>query len=95
MAVYVISSIDVLDEAQHGEYRERGKALVEAHGGRYLVDGGDITLLRGDWTPRRLSVIEFDDADSVQAMFGSDEFAALRELAAGTIEGSLILVDGI
>ncbi|MXV91806.1 MAG: DUF1330 domain-containing protein [Acidimicrobiia bacterium] len=95
MAVYVISSIDVLDEASHGEYHERGEALVEAHGGRYLISGGDVNVLRGDWTPRRLTVVEFDDADSVQAMFASDEFAELRELAAGAVEGTLILVDGV
>ena len=95
MAVYAISSIDVLDEARHSEYRERGRALIEAHGGRYLVDGGDITLLRGDWRPRRLVVVEFDDDDSMQAMFASDEFAELRELADGAIEGTLILVDGV
>lgn len=95
MAVYVISSIDVLDETRHGEYRERGKALAEAHGGRYLVSGGAITVLRGDWTPRRLTVVEFDDADSVQAMFDSDEFGELRALAAGTIEGTLLVVEGV
>lgn len=94
MAVYAISSIDVLDEARHGEYRERGTALAEAHGGRTLVSGGAITVLRGDWTPRRLTVVEFEDADSVQAMFDSDEFAELRQLAAGAIEGTLILVEG-
>ncbi len=95
MAVYIISSIDVLDEERHGEYRERGKALIAAHGGRYLVDGGAITMLRGDWRPRRLTVIEFEDAESVQAMVASDEFAELRKLAAGTIEGNLLIVDGV
>ena len=94
MAVYAISSIDVLDEARYSEYRERGKALVEAHGGRYLVDGGAVTVLRGDWNPRRFSVIEFVDAASVQAMIDSDEAAELREVAANTIEGILILAEG-
>lgn len=95
MAAYTISNINVLDEARYGAYRERGKALVEAHGGRYLVSGGAVTTLRGDWDPQRLVVVEFEDAESVQAMFDSDEFAELRELLSGAIEGTLIVADGI
>ena len=95
MAVYLISSIDVTDEERYEEYHERGMALVENHGGRYLVSGGDARVLRGDWTPRRLTIVEFDDTASVATMFASDEFAMLRELAAGTVEGTLVQVEGV
>lgn len=95
MATYVISSIDVLDEARHGEYRARGRALAEAHGGRYLVDGGAVDVLRGDWTPRRLTVVEFEDADNLQAMLESEELAEIRKMVAGAIEGTLIVVEGV
>ncbi len=93
MAVYLVSSIDVVDEAGYEEYHERTEALVSNHGGRYLVTGGETIVLRGDWTPQRLTIIEFDDAGSVEAMFESDEFARLRELAAGTVQGTLVRVD--
>ena len=95
MAVYLVSSIDVTDEERYEEYHERGMALVEDYGGRYLVSGGDTRVLRGDWTPRRLTIVEFDDAASVEAMFASDEFALLRELAAGAVEGTLLQVEGV
>lgn len=93
MAVYLISSIDVTDEADHEEYHEQGEALVNNYRGRYLVNGGRIEVLRGEWTPRQVTIIEFDDASSVEAMFESDDFARLRELASGTIEGCLVRVD--
>ena len=92
MAVYLISSIDVTDEADHDEYHAQGEALVSNHGGKYLVNGGRIEVLRGDWTPRQVTIIEFDDASSVQTMFESDDFARLRELAEGTVEGCLVRV---
>ena len=95
MAVYLISSIDVLDEARYEEYHERGIALAENHGGRYLVSGGDTTVLRGDWSPRRLTIIEFEDGDRVDALFASDEFANLRQIAKGTVERTLVRVDGV
>lgn len=93
MPVYLISSIDVTDEADHDEYHEQGEALVSNHGGRYLVNGGEIEVLRGEWTPGQLTIIEFADADSVEAMFESDDFTRLRELATGIVEGCLVRVD--
>ncbi|MDE0654718.1 MAG: DUF1330 domain-containing protein [bacterium] len=94
MAVYLISSIDVTDETDHDEYHEQGEALVSNHGGRYLVNRGRIEVLKGEWAPRHVSIIEFDDADSLETMFESDDFARLRELAAGFVEGNLVRVDG-
>lgn len=93
MAVYLISSIDITDEVDHDEFREQGEALVSNHGGRYLVNGGRIEVLRGEWTPRQVTIIEFDEGDSVEAMFESDDFARLRELAEGIVEGCLVRVD--
>lgn len=95
MAVYLISSIDVLDEDRYEEYREAGQALMDAHGGRYLVSGGETTVLRGDWTARRLTIVEFPDRSSVDALFASDGFARFRELAEGAITGTLVRVDGV
>ena len=51
--------------------------------------------LRGDWTPRRLIIVEFEELSDLRAMLDSDEFARLRELAAGAIDGDLVFVDGI
>lgn len=93
MAVYLISSIDITDENNHDEFHAQGEALVSNYRGRYLVNGGSIEVLKGEWTPRQISIIEFDEADSMEAMFESDDFAMLRELAAGIVEGCLVRVD--
>ncbi len=95
MAVYLVSSITVRDEEQQEDYEDRGLALLESYGGRTLVDSGSINILRGDWTPRRLIIVEFEEMDDLRAMLNSDEFARLRELAADAIDGDLVFVDGI
>lgn len=95
MAVYLVSSITVRDEEQRDEYEDRGLALLESFGGRAIVDSGSINFLRGDWKPRRLIIVEFEEMDDLRAMLDSDEFARLRELAAGVIDGDLVFVDGI
>ncbi len=95
MAVYLVSSITVRDEEQRDEYEDRGLALLESFGGKAIVDSGSINFLRGDWKPRRMIIVEFEEMADLRAMLDSDEFARLRELAAGAIYGDLVFVDGI
>ena len=95
MAVYLVSSITVRDEEQREDYEDRGLALLESYGGRTLVDSSSINYLRGDWMPRRLVIVEFEEMDDLRAMLNSDEFARLRELATDAIDGDLVFVDGI
>ena len=95
MAVYLVSNITVRDEQQQDDYETRGLALLESYGGKTLVDSSSIKLLRGDWKPRRLIIVEFEELDNLRAMLDSDEFARLRELAADAIDGDLVFVDGI
>jgi len=40
-------------------------------------------------------IVEFEEMADLRAMLDSDEFARLRELAAGAIYGDLVFVDGI
>ena len=94
MAVYLISSVDVTDDTGYEEYHDQAEALVNNYRGKYLVNGGSTAVLRGEWMPREVTIIEFADDGSVEAMFDSDEFARLRELAAGNVEGCLVRVDG-
>ena len=42
-------------------------AIVKAHGGKYLVRGGTHEVIRGDWTPDRLVVLEFDTVEQAKA----------------------------
>jgi uncharacterized protein (DUF1330 family) len=48
MAAYVISEVEVLDGASFEEYRNRARASIEEHGGRYLVRAA-LPEVEGDW----------------------------------------------
>ena len=56
--------------------------------------GGAIGSLEGDWQPKRIVVIEFDDVERAKAWHGSELYApakALREASANT---RMIVVEG-
>ena len=57
MTVYVISDVTIRDRQAFEAYRTRAAASIAAHGGRYLIRGGDVETLEGDLLPGPLIVV--------------------------------------
>ena len=94
MPVYLIIDITVIDQDVYEEYVERVPAVVEQYGGRYLVRGGEVAVLTGDWHPQRIVVVEFDSSEQVQAFYASAEYQALAPLREQSTNSRAILVEG-
>jgi uncharacterized protein (DUF1330 family) len=95
MASYLIADIEVLDRAGFEEYRQRAPATVAAYGGRYLARGGTTTVLEGDWSPRRLVVLEFPSMSQLQAWWTSPEYLLLRAIRERTTHSRMVATDGV
>lgn len=95
MPAYVIADVrDVRDAEALLEYRRRNTDAVANHGGRFVVRGGEATVLEGDWPTRRLVVMEFPDADAARAWWESDEYEAIKPIRRGASDTNIILVEG-
>ena len=57
MSVYSVSSITVKDWNIYKEYMEKVPAIIEKHGGKYLVRGGDILSDDTSWGPQRVVIL--------------------------------------
>jgi len=66
MAAYVMLDVNVQDATGYEEYRRAGSPSVSRHGGKYIVRGGKVEVLEGDWRPNRLVVIEFENFDQAK-----------------------------
>ena len=95
MAVYMILEIEVVDAETYGEYVRQAPETVEQYGGRYLVRGGTITALAGDWDPQRLVVIEFPTMERFQEWLTSPEYSAIAPLRERSTKGKVIVVEGV
>ena len=95
MAGYAIIHDDIRDEALFAEFRQRVGATVEAHGGRYLVRGGAIEVMDGDWTPDRLVVIEFDSVEKAKAWLTSPEYTEIKEIRMKAASASVLVAEGV
>jgi uncharacterized protein (DUF1330 family) len=95
MAAYIIVDMTVTDPIGIEEYRRLAGASVATHGGSFLVRGGKIAVLDGDWKPQRIVVIQFPTAEQATRWRSSPEYraaCAIRDRAAQT---RMLLVEGI
>ncbi|RWM07808.1 MAG: DUF1330 domain-containing protein [Mesorhizobium sp.] len=95
MPAYIISDVAIRDREAFEAYRTRAAASIAAHGGRYLVRGGDVETMEGDWQPGPLIVVEFPDIETARRWYRSDEYAAALEVRDAALSRNLILVEGI
>ena len=77
---YLISDVVVKDERAFETYRTRAATSIARYGGRYLVPGGAIERLEGDWRPSRLIIVEFEDVEIAKLWYRSPEYASALEV---------------
>lgn len=95
MPAYVINDMEITDPALLEDYKRLSPPTIAQYGGRFLVRGGALTPLEGDWSPRRLVILEFPDREAAQAWLDSPEYAPARRLRQLASKSNLVVVDGI
>jgi uncharacterized protein (DUF1330 family) len=92
--VYVIADIEVTDPEVYEDYKRLSSAAAEKYHGRWLVRGGVVDVLEGDWQPHRFVVIEFDDEEAARRWYNSSEYAEAKAVRLRSARSSLVLVHG-
>lgn len=95
MSSLIIVDIEVLDPIPYEDYKRLASASIAAYGGRYLVRGGASEVLDGDWTPRRLVVLEFDSMEQAKAWRASPEYAEAKQVRERCARSNMVVVDGV
>lgn len=94
MAAYFIVNIRITDRKRFHRYSQAAPAVVEHYGGRYIVRGGDLEILEGDWQPELLVVLEFPSMALARRFYESEEYRPLLALRQASTESQVVLVDG-
>ena len=95
MPAYVIGDVrEVRDPDALAEYRRRNTDAVARHGGRFVVRGGELEVLEGEWPTTRMVVIEFPDLAAARGWYESDEYAPLKALRRQASDTNLVIVEG-
>ena len=95
MPAYIILNIEVQDTAQFEVYKQMAPSSIAEYGGRYLVRGGQVDILEGRWTPRRVVVLEFPDRRTAREWWDSSEYSDAKAMRQGIAYTEMILVEGV
>lgn len=94
MRAYVVVQVEVLDQRVYDAYRKEVLPTIEAYGGRFLVRGGTMTKLEGEWAYSRTVIIEFPSRADAEGWYRSPAYSKLRDMRLKASRGNLIIVDG-
>lgn len=95
MPAYVIVETDVTDPGRYDQYKAAASATVAAGGGRYLVRGGELAVLEGDWQPFRLVLLEFEDLAAAKRWYESQGYQKVKKLREGAADLRMVAVQGV
>lgn len=95
MTAYVLSEVEISDEALAAKYREIAAKSIAKYGGKYLVRAKLPDAVEGEWaTDRRLVIVEFPSMQRVRQWYASPEYAPAVEIRRTALDRRLIFVDG-
>ena len=95
MPAYAIAHLRSVDvNADIVEYLERIDATLQPYDGRFVVHGGEMTVLEGEF-PGNIVVIEFPDRAGAEAWYASPAYREILPLRTRNSDGAVVIVDGV
>ncbi|MDQ3919832.1 MAG: DUF1330 domain-containing protein [Acidobacteriota bacterium] len=95
MPAYVVVEIEVLDAERYEDYKRMVPPSLAAYGGKFLVRGGAVETLEGDWSPKRFVIVEFPSVERAKEWWASAEYAEAKALRQATARTQMIVVGGV
>jgi uncharacterized protein (DUF1330 family) len=95
MPAYIVVEVEVNDPERYENYKAMVPPSLVAYGGRFLVRGGKVEALEGDWAPKRFVMVEFPSLEKAKAWWNSAEYAEAKALRQATAKTQMIVVEGV
>lgn len=95
MPAYVIAEVNVTDPAAYEPYRALAQESIARFGGRFIVRGGEASLLEGEGAPARVVVLEFADLAAARRWYDSEEYQKAAKIRQKASSGRILLVEGL
>ncbi len=94
MTALLIAHLEITNPDGFQRYRELVPDIIAKFGGRYLVRGGAVEVLEGEWPVPRLVVLEFETLAAVKRFYHSEAYQEILPLRLANTKGTVVVVDG-
>ena len=92
---YLIGQVNIKNLENYKQYSEVLPKIVTKYGGKYLVRGGNVELVEGDWNPKRIVVLEFPTMEQAKTWYNSAEYHDAKQMRFASADTNLLFADGI
>ena len=94
MLGYAIFNIQVTNPEDYKQYLQHVTAIAEKFGGKYIVRGGETTVIEGTWAYTRTVVIQFPSYEKALEWYHSDEYKPIRQIRLDNAVTNAIIIQG-
>lgn len=94
-AYCLFDNLEVLDGGKLEEYKKRVAPVVDRYGGRYVVLGGKVDLMEGQWRPAFPVMIEFPTLERAHEWYSSEEYAELKAVRLSGVRSTAVFLEGL
>ena len=95
MPAYVIFEVQIRDTEKWKDFSLQLRPLLAAAGAKYLVRGGVPNVHEGDWSPRRLSILEFPSKQALEDFYDGPAYQRLIAMRQEFSSARFVSVDGL
>jgi uncharacterized protein (DUF1330 family) len=95
MAAYVIFDVEIRNPERYQDFMRQVKPALEAAGARYLARGGAHQVWEGDWTPRRIVLLEFPSIAAWEGFYNGPTYRGLKAIRDECSSARLVSVEGL
>jgi uncharacterized protein (DUF1330 family) len=95
MSAYVIFDVEIRNPERYQDFMRQVKPALEAAGARYLARGGAHKVYEGDWSPRRIVVLEFASVQAWEDFYNGPVYQGLKAIRDECSSARLVCVEGL
>jgi uncharacterized protein (DUF1330 family) len=95
MAAYVIFDVEIRDPDRYQDFMQKVKPALAEAGARYLARGGAHKAYEGDWSPRRIVLLEFPSVAAWESFYYGPVYQGLKSIRDGCSSARLVAVEGL
>lgn len=95
MPAYMIIDVNISDSNAYEEYKKHVPALIQKHGGEYLIRGGDHKVVEGSWQPTRLVLLKFPSIEAANAFNDDPDYQPIKAIRHRAAHSSIVVAEGL
>lgn len=95
MAAYVIFDVEIRDPNRYQDFMTKVKPALAEAGARYLARGGAHKVYEGDWSPRRIVLLEFPSVVAWESFYYGPVYQGLKSIRDECSSARLVGVEGL